>query len=365
MTRFWNIVAVCLLFPAHALGEEMGILQVSSTVPGATVLVDMEEIGITPLSQKVAAGPHNVRVTVDGHDPWIMRVDVAADAKANVHAKLLKGGNTVEFLVEPAGSMVLMGGKPVGKTPIRLTDVSPGDHTFSIQAPMHESLEGRFHFRAGQNHLVHGALVSSRGLFEIQSTPLGASVVMDGEAIGLTPIELEGVAPGVHRLRFEMKGRPIVLREVDTTDGTKGVVSAALPKRSGRLLVNTGHDEGRVILNEQEVGQGRRVFLKVARGQYNLRVSVPDLKDANRKLRMPAKGGLSLRLEGVPVDHGGKSRLVDARAWNSPWLLYTAAGVGGAGVVTGVTVLAVKAGGSKDPEPTPQPDPGDVVVYLP
>jgi len=293
-----------------------------------------------------------------------MRIDVAAGAKANVHAKLLKGGNTVEFLVEPEGSVVLMGGNPVGKTPIRLTGVSPGDHTWSIQAPFFEDLEGEFHFRAGQNHLVHGSLVSSRGLFAIKSTPIGASVVMDGEPIGVTPLDLEGVAPGVHRLLFEMKGRPIVLREVDTSDGNKGVVSAALPKRSGRLLVNTGHEEGRVILNEQELGQGRFVFLKVARGQYNLRVAVPDLKDANRKLRMPAKGGLSLRMEGVSVDDSGKSRVVDARAWNSPWVLYSAAGIGGVGVVTGVTVLAVKAGGD-EPEPTPQPDPGDVVVYLP
>jgi hypothetical protein len=344
----------------------MGVLQVSSTTPGATVLLDMEEIGVTPLAQKVPPGAHNVRVTLDGHDPWVMRVEVAAGSKTNVHAKLLQGGNTVEFLVEPTGSVVRMGGKLVGKTPIRLTGVSPGDHTWSIQAPLFESLEGRFHFRAGQNHLVHGSLVSSRGLFEIESTPLGASVVMDGEAIGVTPLALEGVAPGVHRLRFEMKGRPLVLREVDTSDGSKGVVSAALPKRSGRLLVNTGHEEGRVILNDQEVGLGRFVFLKVARGQYNLRVVVPDLKDANRKLRMPAKGGLFLRMEGVPEADAGKSRVVAARAWNSPWLLYTAAGVGGAGVVTGVAVLAVKAGGrSDDPDPTPQPDPGDVVVYLP
>jgi len=325
----------------------------------------MEEIGTTPLAQEVPAGPHNVRVTVDGHDPWVMRVDVAADSKANVHAKLLKGGNTVEFLVEPVGSVVLMGGKPVGKTPIRLTGVSPGEHKWSIQSPLYETLEGRFYFRTGQNHLVHGTLVSSRGLFDIQSAPLGASVVMNGEPVGVTPLSLEGVSPGVHRLRFEMKGRPIVLREVDTSDGTKGVVSANLPKRSGRLLVNTGHEEGRVILNEQELGQGRFVFLRVARGQYNLRVEVPDLKDASRKLRMPAEGGLSLRMEGVSLEASGKSRVVDARAWNSPWLLYTAAGIGGAGVLTGTTVLVVKAGGGEEPEPTPQPDPGDVVVYLP
>ena len=364
MTRFWTLLVVCMLLPVHAWAEEMGVLQVSSTVPGATVLLDMAEIGTTPLSHKVSSGAHNVRVTLDGHDPWVMRVEVAAGTKENVHAKLLKGGNTVEFLVEPAGSIVLMGGKPVGKTPIRLTGVSPGDHTWSIQAPFYEALEGRFHFRAGQNQLVHGSLVSSRGLFEIESAPLGASVFMDGESVGVTPLSLEGVAPGVHRLRFEMKGRPIVLREVDTSDGTKGVVSANLPKRSGRLLVNTGHEEGRVLLNGQEVGQGRRVFLKVARGQYNLRVVVPDLKHANRKLRMPAKGGLSLRMDGVPVADTGKSRVVDAQAWNSPWLLYTAAGVGGAGVV-GVTVLVVKAGGRDEPDPTPQPDPGDVVVYLP
>jgi len=350
--------------PVLAAGEP-GTLSVSSSVAGAEVYIDFELAGTTPLVKKMEAGTYNIRVTADNYDPWVMRVDLKAGQPSSLMAKLLRGGGTVEFLIEPAGSAVLLDGKPVGKTPIRITAVTEGDHEWTVQSPLFESSEGRFTFRKGQNVLVVGELQSSRGLFSITSKPKGATVFMDGKEVGVTPLELEGIEPGIHRIRYQVDKGPIVLREVDTSDGTKGEVSANIPKRSARLLVGTGDEFGRVFLNDQLVGEGRRVFLRLARGQYTLRVEADSSKSAERKLRVPAGGVLAFRANLVPEEASMASRIEEGWSVNSPWILWTAAGVGGVGAVTGVAVIARNAGGSDNEPPEPQPDSGDLVVRLP
>lgn len=360
------IVAVFgfLFSPAYA-GEAPGTLSVSSSVDGADVYIDFVLAGKTPLVKKMEAGTYNVRVTADDHDPWVMRVDLKAGQPSSLVAKLLPGGGTVEFLIEPAGSMVLLDGKPIGKTPIRVTAVVEGEHEWMVQAPLFEDHQGRFGFRKGQNVLVVGELESSRGLFSISSKPKGATVVLDGKEVGVTPLELQGIEPGIHRVRYQVDNGPIVLREVDTTDGTKGEVAANIPSRSARILVNTGSEFGRVFLNDQLLGEGRRVVLHLARGQYTMRVEAENFKSAQRKLRIPAGGIHAFRSNLVPEEATLASRVEPSWSVDSPWVLWTAAGLGGVGAVTGVAVIAKNAGGDDPDTLEPQPDPGDLVVRLP
>ena len=45
---------------------------------------------------------------------------------------------------------------------------------------------------------------AERGTIEIDSVPQGAQVFFDGQPAGITPIELDDVAPGVHMIRLEL-----------------------------------------------------------------------------------------------------------------------------------------------------------------
>ncbi|MDE2906084.1 MAG: PEGA domain-containing protein, partial [Acidobacteriota bacterium] len=71
--------------PAAVLGS----LVVESRPPGARVTVAGSSAGTTPtIVSGLAAGPHEVRIELDGYLPWITSVDVRAAGEVRVAASL-------------------------------------------------------------------------------------------------------------------------------------------------------------------------------------------------------------------------------------------------------------------------------------
>ncbi len=67
----------------------VGALLVESRPPGARVVIDGREVGITPtVVSGVAAGTRGVRIELDGYQPWETSVDVPASAQVRVGASL-------------------------------------------------------------------------------------------------------------------------------------------------------------------------------------------------------------------------------------------------------------------------------------
>jgi hypothetical protein len=61
-------------------GKDVGTLNITSTPPGATVTIDGQDVGKTPLEYRVEAGPRQVELALAGHATEAKFVDVAADA---------------------------------------------------------------------------------------------------------------------------------------------------------------------------------------------------------------------------------------------------------------------------------------------
>lgn len=84
--------------------EERPMLVVSSTPPGASVFVDGELLGTTPLTREIPTGEHEVRVELDGHIAQTERTSGVQGVEAKV-----------DFRLEPipAGGARDSGGKPL------------------------------------------------------------------------------------------------------------------------------------------------------------------------------------------------------------------------------------------------------------
>lgn len=350
---------VLVLLCGTALADQpTGMLMVSANVEGATVFIDGEEAGVAPYTGYLAIGRHVVRVVKDHYDPYVRKVDMREELTTRVEAQLVAGKGTVEFSVQPAGATVEVDGNVVGPAPIRIRDLVQGKHHWRISAEGYESREEGFEFTAGQNLLFDLALRESAGLLSIVSTPEGATAWLDGQPVGVTPLELEGVELGEHRVRLHLDEYADVFRPVDTTDGSKGEVVVSMSQEGSRLAVKTGHAEAKVLLDGTEVGQGRKVVLpSVDRGTVRVRVEAPGVEPAVESVRLGARSRHNLRARLLPAERGDSS-LVELPPFYGRWTFWaaTAAVVGGG--VTGGVLLA------KALEP-PEPPEGDVVVVLP
>jgi len=56
--------------------------------------------------------------------------------------------------------------------------------------------------------------VAADGLFDVDSRPRGAAVVVNGRRAGVTPLRLPGLAPGVYAVHLELSGYRTVRADV-------------------------------------------------------------------------------------------------------------------------------------------------------
>lgn len=348
LRAFLLAFAVMLGGPSVARAAD-GILKVKSNVPTAEVFVDGQSLGAAPVTRFLAPGSHAIRVVADNYDPYVRKVDVQDGKTSELNATLIPGVGTAEFVGPPAGRLDI-DGHDRGALPIRLSDLEPGPHVWKVTSPKFEPAEGTLLFLAGKNYLVNVPMVSSAGVLVVDTSPSGATVLLDGKDVGVTPLRLEGVALGVHGVVLQAPDRATVVRTVDTTDGSRGTVTASLPSGGSVIKVSTGSATGKVYLNGTPIGEGASVkFGPVEKGRAQVAIEV-DGDRASASFNLPASGTLLLRRSGDKVE---KQKPLVAR-----WGFWAAVGGGvavgaGAGIATAAAI---------EPEPAPS---GDTVVTLP
>lgn len=81
--------------PAPTLATQPGseastLVQISSEPSGAEITVDGDYTGSTPSQIKLQSGPHSVRITKKGFEPWERSIKVEAGESRNIDAELEK-----------------------------------------------------------------------------------------------------------------------------------------------------------------------------------------------------------------------------------------------------------------------------------
>lgn len=339
--------------------EPTGILKVSSSVPGARVYIDNEDVGTTPITRYVRIGSRQVRVVLDRYDPFVRRAEVSKDSTTKIDAILTPGRGTVEFALQVPGARLFIDEKDMGPTPIRLRDLKTGEHRWRVTAPRFEDASGTLQFQEGKNLLLSPALESSEGLFSVSSEPPGATILLDGKEVGTTPWKSRDIPKGPHNVRLLLSGWATQIHAIDTSDGSKGKIESRFMKDGLRLKVLTGNDTARVKVNGDLIGQGRKVVIdRLDRVGYKVRVEAPGFVSVDREIGVVDSGRLVLKAHLQPDSAASASTLQEMRPLVQRWTFWAATGGLAAGSVTGGIILA----SALKPEPAPE---GDVIVVLP
>jgi len=164
--------------PASATAT--GRLLVRSTPAGARVFVDGRERGQTPATiTELARGTHRVRLLRDGYVAEERRVAITSAQPSPAIAIELK--RSIAAAAKPAGSAPATAGASVG------------------------------------------------ALF-VDSRPAGASVFLDGLAVGITPLSLPQIAAGDHAIRLERDGYRRWSSSIRVAGGQRQRVAASLER---------------------------------------------------------------------------------------------------------------------------------------
>jgi hypothetical protein len=324
----------------------------------STVYIDQKEVGTTPYEAQLLPGRYTVRITADGYNPYVRKVDIANNTISQLNADLEPGEGTVEFQTNVSGSQVILDDQTL-ILPIRINTLPEGTHKWTIIALGHEPVSGLLTFTKGKNIFIHRELESSKGKASFITNPEGARVYLNGEELGITPLEIDDLDAGKHSVTVKKKGYSMLFRTMDTSRGNKGEVKASLSKIGASLIIKTGHKNATVYIEDTVIGSGKKVNVgRVEKGTYDIRIEAEGQKILQSHITVPSSGKVTYIATLIPEESSGVPAI--SRRGSNPTNVILWGGIGAGSIISATTALLFIQ--ANQPEPAPS---GDTVITLP
>jgi hypothetical protein len=176
--------------PPVGVSPTTGRMLVRSAPEGARVTINEQVRGQTPLDlHNMPFGEYEVRVSRDGYVPVTRQITLSA--KHPIDSETVKLERQTRTAAQaPARAPAPKPPAPVPSLPAEARRPAP---PVSEKAPVE---------KPGARPTEERAV----GAVYFDSRPPGATVIVDGRAAGSTPLRIQDLSPGSHRVRFERSG---------------------------------------------------------------------------------------------------------------------------------------------------------------
>jgi tetratricopeptide (TPR) repeat protein len=207
----------------------VGYLAVSSHPAGAKVALNGEFLSLTdffPL--EVLAGEYLVEIAREGYRTETRTVSIAPRATETLQVELARTAASEFFITDPPGVEIWVDGelrattggalspdrfdfaRSRGIDPARaseraeIANLSLGSHVVELKQKCHETVRATIEIAEPRDYEAEPVrMEEALASLTLTSEPPGARIYLDGEALGVTPRELEGICAGKHRLEVK------------------------------------------------------------------------------------------------------------------------------------------------------------------
>lgn len=240
-----------------------GLLTVSTDpVEGAMVIVDGEEVGVTPLeSMELAPGEYDVTLRAERYEVYSTKVQIEGGGLVETLAvELEPRWAPITFSSEPSGATVRVGGKNVGSTPVT-ADILEGGHSYEVVLAGYKPYRSRFVVEAGvSKSLPVVRLTPADGNLVLTSEPSGASVTVDGVYLGQTPLDVF-LSPGqMHEIDVSEAGYESQTHEVIVRSGSSTTLAVELVAKLGVIEIAADPPDATLYVNGGSRGRASQVI---------------------------------------------------------------------------------------------------------
>ena len=226
-------------------------------IQGARVRIDGEDVGKTPLKGlEVRAGSHRVHVSASRYQDQEALVDIRGCGEVqSITMALAPGWADVGIRSVPDGAEVLVDGKPSGHTPVTLK-LLPGDYQVELLSPRHKTWRHRVTVKADQDQTLGPVrLPPADGRLLLHTAPQGASVTIDDQYLGKTPLEAFLSPDTRHEIRISKEGYERAVREVTLSSGKGTQLSVDLVPVKGVLRFKVEPADAELVVNGESRGK--------------------------------------------------------------------------------------------------------------
>ena len=160
-------------------------IAISSVPVGATVYIDGEARGRTPVLLEILQGEHLVELRMPRYRSWQQMLSVSAGVHQNLEPiTLLPADGKLELSSQPGSANVTVDGEFIGQTPITLELEPDGEHRIAVFKPGYSRATRTISLEPEEEQSMLIKLQPQLGKVTIQVQPANASLQIDGKRVG-------------------------------------------------------------------------------------------------------------------------------------------------------------------------------------
>ena len=220
---------------------------------------------------------------------------------------------TIYVESSPAGADVYLDGDARGRAPLTIYDLWPGTYEITARMTGFETYRSTITITGATRSAVYCRLTpdNSGGGLTVLSSPVWATVYLDGVEKGVTPLTLNDPAPGSHIIQLKRPGYDDWESTVDVEIGTGKSLSAVLKKNNINtdrgVNISSSPAGASVSLDGLARGFTPVTLYDLAAGIHGIQIDYPGYTSWKSTVTLPESGifDLPVTLDPKPASFRG------------------------------------------------------------
>jgi hypothetical protein len=282
----WSARGMCVLAmlflsgcPQQPKGKE---LRLDSEPSGALLTLDGKDVGKTPVVlTDPAPGKYLLHLEKDGYESMDRIVELKEDTGPEVTTRLRPLSGLVLIESVPSAAEVSVDGAFRGKTPLFCTDLSMGKHKVSFTLEGYDPREAEIVINDRVPQLCQMSMKSNLATLRVESSPPGATVLLDGLKKGETPCVIDDVMLGKHDLKLLKEAYNEYQQQISVAQAHVIPVSVKLEEKLAAIEVSSTPADARVSIDGNMKGRTPLQITGLRDGSYKLTIDKPSYSSTN------------------------------------------------------------------------------------
>lgn len=203
-------------------------VSIDSEPPGATVVVDGDAIGTTPLTAEILQGERTLALRASGYADLTRTLQLTAGETRDLGTlPLVPAAGLLALDSQPTGANVTVDGEYRGRTPLTVELGPDVTHRIQLSRPGYRRYTRSMALEAGEQSSLTARLEAQLGEVVFDIRPAEAQLRLNGEPVGRGAQTLS-LPAYEHRVEISLPGHATVRRRVTPREGLQQLVQVTL-----------------------------------------------------------------------------------------------------------------------------------------
>ena len=220
---------------------------------GAMVFIDGNKVGVTPYkSDRMKSGSYTVKIVKEMYNTMVQTVTVTDGNTTNASIKMTANFVDVNVTTD-SRSDIYIDNERVGRGSWK-GRLSDGTHIFEAKKESHKTSSKNVTLVLGKSeNIVIPDPTPIYGILDVNSTPMGATIFIDGKKSGTTPRVITDILIGKHTIRIEKDGYNADTKEVTIIENKKTDLNVTL-SIGKEITIETNGSGDHIYIDGKEAG---------------------------------------------------------------------------------------------------------------